>query len=478
MSRLLRNLSVVCLLALAASGCASRTGAAPGTTTPPPQVPPGGAEASLLERRIAAHLRFLASDALNGRGSGTRDEWIAATYIGAQLAALGLEPMGDDGWFVQEVGVQRFKAATPPVLTAGDRKYARNTAFLVNSVAGASVNGPLLHYVAGAKVAPGSAVILPADTPMTAMSALSGAALVLRKVSDAQAGNWAQLTAQASEWLSTQVVGTPAAPPSGPTLLTLDAATHAAITALSDGTPLRLDSELVAGDRTRTWNVVGRLAGTDPSASAEAVILSAHLDHLGTRPARGADVADTIYNGADDDASGVVAVIELARVLASGPRPRRPIVFALFGSEESGGFGARYFVDRPVVPLSDIVADLQVEMIGRPDPKVPAGTLWLTGYDRSTLGPQLAARGARLVDDPHPDQRFFERSDNIRFARRGVVAHTVSSFGLHGEYHQASDDFRHINITHMRDAIASLVEPVRWLATTTEKPTWVEGKKP
>lgn len=431
----------------------------------------------MLERRIAAHMRFLASDALNGRGSGTRDEWIAATYIGAQLAALGVEPMGDDGWFVQEVGVQRFKAATPPVLTAGDRTYTRNTAFLVGAVAAARVSGSLQHFVAGTPVSSGAAVILPADTPMTAMSSLSGAALVLRKATAAQAGNWAQLTAQASEWLSTQVVGTLPSPPSGPTVLTLDAATHEAIIAMADGTSLRLDTELVAGDRTRTWNVVGRLTGTDPSASAEAVILSAHLDHLGVRSV-GGDVSDTIYNGADDDASGVVAVIELARVLAGGPRPRRPVVFALFGSEESGGFGARYFVDRPVVPLTDIVADLQVEMIGRPDPKVPAGTLWLTGYERSTLGPQLAARGARLVQDPHPDQRFFERSDNIRFARRGVVAHTVSSFGLHGEYHQPSDEFRHVNIPHMRDAIASLVEPVRWLATTTEKPSWIEGKKP
>ena len=76
-------------------------------------------------------------------------------------------------------------------------------------------------------------------------------------------------------------------------MLTLDAATHDAISAMADGTALRLDTDLVAGDRTRTWNVVGRLPGTDPSASAEAVILSAHLDHLGMRPARGADVTDT-----------------------------------------------------------------------------------------------------------------------------------------------------------------------------------------
>jgi len=130
------------------------------------------------------------------------------------------------------------------------------------------------------------------------------------------------------------------------------------------------------------------------------------------------------------------------------------------------------------VPLTDILADLQIEMIGRPDPKVPAGTLWLTGYERSTLGPLLAQHGAKLVQDPHPDQRFFERSDNIRFARRGVVAHTVSSFGLHREYHQPSDEVRHINFVHMRDAIASLIAPVRWLATTTDKPDWLPGQKP
>lgn len=430
----------------------------------------------LLQRRIDAHLRFLASDALNGRGSGTRDEWIAATYIGAELAALGLEPMGDDGWFVQQVEVQRSRAEKPPVLTAGDRTFTRGSGFTVSAMPAARVAGTLQHFRADAPVPAGAAVILPADTPMSALGNVSAAALVLRKAPASGPGS--QVTGSLPPVSSTSLVGVPPGPPANPTLVTLDAATHEAILAMSDGTPVRLEAEFVPTERTRTWNVVGRLAGTDPSASAEAVILSAHLDHLGARPAKEGDVADVIYNGADDDASGVVTVLELARMLSAGPRPRRPIVFALFGSEEAGGYGARYFVERPVVPLSDIVADLQVEMIGRPDPKVPAGTLWLTGYERSSLGPSLAAHGARLVADPHPDQRFFERSDNIRFARRGVVAHTVSSFGLHQEYHQPSDEVRHVNVTHMRDAVASLVAPVRWLATTTEKPTWVDGKKP
>lgn len=452
--------------------------------TPAPDVVPDTAAATpapavdtaLLERRIGAHMRFLASDALNGRGSGTRDEWITATYIGAQLAALGLEPMGDDGWFVQQVEVQHYKAATPPVLTAGDRTFTRGDAFQVNTVSGGRVGGPLRHFIAGTPAPAGAVVILPADAPASAFGSLTGAALVLRK---ATAGAAARPGGRGpSERIASQLVGVPAAPPAMPTVLTLDAATHEAITAMADGTPLRLDTELVPLDRGRTWNAVGRLAGSDPSAASEAVILSAHLDHIGARVMKDGEVTDAIHNGADDDASGVTAVLELARLLSSGPRPRRPIVFALFGSEEAGGYGAGYFVDRPVVPLSDIVADLQIEMIGRPDAKVAAGTLWLTGYERSTLGPKLAEHGARLVADPHPDQRFFERSDNIRFARRGVVAHTVSSFGLHKEYHQVSDELQHVNLAHMRDAVASLVEPVRWLATTAEKPDWIEGKKP
>ena len=149
---------------------------------------------------------------------------------------------------------------------------------------------------------------------------------------------------------------------------------------------------------------------------------------------------DKIHNGADDDASGTVAVIELAEALSKKKAPKRTIIFACFGSEEVGGYGSTYLREMPPVPLDKMVAMVQFEMIGRPDSKVPAKTLWLTGYERSDLGPTLAARGARLVQDPHPEMSFFTRSDNITFARRGVIAHTVSSYGLHQEYHTPADE--------------------------------------
>jgi len=224
-----------------------------------------------------------------------------------------------------------------------------------------------------------------------------------------------------------------------------------------------------------TWNTVGILWGSDPNLKQQAIIVSAHLDHLGIGvPIQG----DSIYNGADDDASGITAVLELARALSSGPKPKRTVVFAFFGSEELGGFGNRYFLEHPPIPLSSVVADLEFEMIGRRDPAVAKDHLWLTGYDRSDLGPELAKHGAHLVADPRPEQHFFQRSDNYGLAKHGIIAHTVSSFGLHADYHKPSDEISRIDFDHMTEAIQSMIDPIEWLANTDWKPHWVGAGKP
>ncbi len=224
-----------------------------------------------------------------------------------------------------------------------------------------------------------------------------------------------------------------------------------------------------------TTNVVGIIPGRDAKLAKETILLSAHLDHLGVREGM---PGDNIFNGADDDASGVTAVLELAEALAKGPRPKRTVVFALFGSEEIGGFGARYFQEHPPVPVESFVANLEFEMIARPDAAVAPHTLWLTGYERSDLGAQLAAHGARLVADPHPEQNFFRRSDNYVLARKGIIAHTVSSYGLHTDYHRPSDDLAHVDFAHMTEAIASMIGPVRWLVNSDFKPQWSKDGKP
>ena len=311
---------------------------------------PAQSETSIKEQNIRAELGFLASDAMQGRASGTIYERIAAEYIGSQFRQFGLEPGGDTDDAGHKSYVQRVPGDAARVVFAGATQSDKS------------------------------------------------------------------------------------------------------------------------GD---TFNAIGVLKGSEPG---EAIILSAHLDHLGVHEAFSGD--DKIFNGADDDASGCVAVLELARVLAAGKRPRRTIYFVCFGSEERGGLGSRYFIAHSPLPLEQIVADLTFEMLGRPDAKVPAGTLWLTGFERSTLGPELARQGAALVADPHPEQHFFQRSDNYTLALRGVIAHTVSSFGLHKDYHRPSDELSKIDFPFMTRSLNSLVKPVQWFANSNFRPAWLPGQAP
>ena len=258
-----------------------------------------------------------------------------------------------------------------------------------------------------------------------------------------------------------------------PALVGLTPEAAARLARLPQGTVVRLDAKANPPVEGKTWNALGILRGSDSTLGA--ILLSAHIDHLGLgKPVKG----DAIYNGADDDASGVTAVLELAESLAAHKTPKRTILFAFFGSEELGGYGATYFRERPPVPLDNIAADLEFEMIGRADPAIRRTELWLSGYERSNLGPELAKHGAKLVPDPHPAENFFMRSDNYTLALRGVVAHTVSSFGLHHDYHQPSDDLSQIDFSHMTESIQSMSKPIEWLANSNFKPAWKPGQQP
>lgn len=428
----------------------------------------------ITEASVRSLLEFLASDAMNGRGSGTRDEWVAAEFIASQLRLAGLEPV--DGEYVQTIEIDRTQLSAPPTLSFQSRRFTHGKEFIVNGMSAARQSGPLVKFKEGAAIPPGAAVLMPEGVSQP--PAVTASAALVLSASALPPTQWGAVASRPVS-LGTRIVGVAAAAPRTPARIALDKFSYAAVATLPEGTVITLEGDAGPPQKTQTWNAVAQLQGRDSKRASEVILLSAHLDHIGNRAARGGPAeGDTINNGADDDASGCVAVMEIARVVASGRRPRRTIIFAFFGSEEAGGFGSRYFSDKPVVPLDRIVANLQFEMIGRPDGAVPPRTLWLTGYERSNLGPELARRGARLVQDPHPQQNFFFRSDNIQFARRGVVAHTVSSYGLHKEYHTVEDETRFVDYRHMTDAIRSMVDPIEWLANSKFKPAWLPGKKP
>ncbi len=227
-------------------------------------------------------------------------------------------------------------------------------------------------------------------------------------------------------------------------------------------------------ERIHDYNLIGLIRGSDPALRDEAVVLGAHFDHVGIgRPVQG----DSIYNGADDDASGVAVVLAAARPLAEAP-PRRSVVVLLTSGEEFGILGTQWYLGRPAVPLSRTIADLQVEMVGRPDSLAGGpGKLWLTGFERSTMGESFATAGLPIVADPRPEFKFFERSDNIVFAMRGIPAHTLSSFNLHTDYHQPSDEAERIDFAHLEQVAGVVARATRALADGPA-PAWRAGGRP
>lgn len=449
----------------------------------------GFAQKTLVqERNVRAGMEFLASDAMQGRGSGTQFEWIAAQYLGTQMQQFGIEPAGEkdasgNPTFIQTVNISRSSFAEVPKLSyfAGGTQVSMENGkeMVILRTTTDSISGKLQKISGDEKPQFGAVVLIKPkenEDPRALnqrMQSLStnGASIVLVEETPQWRSQWGNL---ASRRLSFTVTASQATNVTNWVILSKDAA--AAISKIADGTEIELKGKLGEPQKVQTWNAVGKITGSDPKLSSEIILLSAHLDHLGFRPT--APGNDKIFNGADDDASGCIAALELGRVLASDKKPKRTVYFAFFGSEEAGGFGATYFVNNLAFPKEKLVANLEFEMIGRPDEKVKPEELWLTGYERSNLGAELARRGAKLVQDPHPDQNFFQRSDNYTLARQGIIAHTVSSFGLHKDYHQASDEVKTIDFQHMTRAINSMVKPVQWLVNSNFKPAWYEGKKP
>lgn len=446
------------------------------------------AASPVAERNVRAHMEFLASDAMQGRGSGTQFELVAVQYAAAQMRQFGVEPAGEanaagEKTYVQTVSITRNTFAENPKLTfsagGSTQTLEHGGEMVVLRMSGGEIRGELHKTFSDEKSKPGAIVFVrlrAGEDQQNLMRNLqtimaSGARAVVVEETSQWRAQWANYAGRKPSFTSVaNVLG------SQSNIIVVSRSAAARLAQVADGAPIEIKAALAEPQRQQTWNAVGKITGTDARLASEVVLLSAHIDHLGVRQNAPGD--DKIFNGADDDASGCVAVLELARVLAAGKKPKRTVYFAFFGSEEAGGYGSQYFVNTLPFPKENLVANLQFEMLGRPDAKVAANTLWLTGFERSNLGAELARRGARLVADPHPEQNFFQRSDNYALARQGIVAHTVSSFGLHADYHRASDELKTIDFQYMTRAIGSMVKPVEWLVNSNFKPAWAEGKKP
>ena len=223
-------------------------------------------------------------------------------------------------------------------------------------------------------------------------------------------------------------------------------------------------------------NVVGVLRGSDPELAKTYVLVTAHYDHVGIREGKG---DDPIYNGANDDGSGTVSVIELARAFAAQEtRPKRSIVFMTVFGEEHGLVGSRYYGANPLVPVADTVADINLEQIGRTDdsegPQVRAAAL--TGADYSSVADVLRKAGERtgisITRHPVNSDRYFAASDNQALADLGVPAHTVSVAYEFPDYHGPADTWDKIDYENMAAIDRTVALAILEIANDPQAPRW------
>lgn len=225
-------------------------------------------------------------------------------------------------------------------------------------------------------------------------------------------------------------------------------------------------------------NVIGVLPGSDEKMRDSYVLVTAHYDHLGTREGEG----DQIFNGANDDGSGVVGVIECARAMAAS-NPKRSVVFMCFWGEEMGLQGSRYYVQNPVFPLRNTVVNINLEQIGRTDDDEGArvSEFNVTGFDYTDLAEYLskAARSFSVKVTMHPklSAPYFNASDNAAFASAGVPANTVSTAYSFPDYHRAGDHWDKIHYDNFAKIVKSVCAGVWDVANSRNAVKWIESDK-
>ncbi len=470
---------------------------------------------TITEADFASKLGALAHDSTRGREAPSAELDKATAWVAAQFRAAGLRPAGDSGTYLQRVSLVQSRLDSLTAITASGPGLTLT----------ASLGTEILYGIGGAPSDVSAAPILlmsgiPADTsrPFGDVSvrgavivhvftgtinslrqlnpvyqhAMAEGALAHFLVIEMPAPMWAQFRTRSfpQRWAvegaasaGRGLAGYVLRPPDAEPLLRAAGVDSSALAALTGRGARALEGFTVSVATHRTVvrqaavsNVVGTLEGSDRALRSEAVVFSGHMDHVGVigvgrcQPSR-ALPADSICNGADDDASGTVGVIELARAFGTlRPRPARTLVFAAFTAEELGLLGARWYVEHPVVPIDRTAAVINLDMIARN----PRDTVGLAERDYTSLGAlvdRLARENPdlRLATKSHPGA--FQASDHFPFAQRGVPALFFFS-GIYDDLHTAAD-----NVDRADAGQAARITRLAFLtglevANAADRPTW------
>ena len=449
----------------------------------------------IREADLKSDLFALAGDHTRGREGGTLDELDASVWLAERARAAGLQPAGNAGTFFQFFPLERFRVSASSSVTFAGKPLRMGRDVVPDAVVLAHVDAPsvsvsqealsgggdtlaglglkdrvlMIRYVPAAPSAEAAAAGPRANPLRTwargiqkTVAGQSPAAIVVL-VSDAAKDHWERVAfpfSRGTYGLDPDGTAEPRTAPRGAPLLYIRESAVAA--------PVTSDTRLVASIFTDSFtypsvNVIAKVPGRDPKLRDEYVLFSAHQDHDGERyPVDG----DSIWNGADDNATTAVALLAIGRALAAQPA-RRSALFIWHGAEERGLMGSRWYVKHPTVPLKSIVAVLNGDMIGRNDPNTAALLGAVPPHRNSPEFVEMARAANDKVskfgidsswDDPEHREGWYYRSDHLPYARNGIPALFFTTL-LHADYHTPFDNPDRIDIV-------KLTKMTRWMYAT------------
>ena len=489
--------------------------------------------------QLRDYLTFIASDELEGRNTPSRGLDIAAMYIAQHLASWGIKPAGDNGTYFQKFPLRRDRIDLVDTrLNINGQGYAYGQDFLT-SLTGANIASSNIVFVGNGWVIKSKNInpyegIDVKDKVVVVVNSLpkgvtfndlkgpvggdwmspafygqtNGAKAVINfpsfgNLASWDAARWTQSDKGSVEFgQQTPLIKIPTITLTPRVLAAIfqgekfgapnlfnKAAGGEALESF-DLKPTKKFSATIAlkSETVHTQNVVGVLEGSDPVLKNEYVAVGAHYDHVGMNPFWAGE--DKIWNGADDDGSGTVSVMAIAEAMSKGTRPKRSILFIWHAGEEKGLWGSDYFTNNPTVPIGSVIAELNIDMIGRyqnpgdenhPQNKnLPKqGEVFVIGSKMMSteLGDTSEAVNKAYLnlslnykyDDPNDPEQFFYRSDHFNYAKKGVPIIFYMD-GSHADYHQPSDSIEKINFEQM-ERVARTIMATGWeLANRPARP--------
>ncbi|MEM9885238.1 MAG: M28 family peptidase [Bacteroidota bacterium] len=466
-------------------------------------------EFNLQKSEVEAHLRFLASDELQGRRTGEKGNDVAAAYLAAQLAAYGVKRVAGANGYMQPVALEETQAVENASLTWNKNEFQQRKNLMIlngsandleakavfakhgwidenkgiNDYEGLNVKGKIVVTNIGSPE-DNSAMGVFTSMSQKRKWAQEQGAIGLIELFQLGKSFWGRATSYFAR-PRVQLTSPGQADADFVYGWLLEEETGFGV-AIKEGKKKKviLSTDQPNSKKLLSDNVIGVIEGSDPQLKEEYILLSAHYDHVGTGKQGGGafSAQDSIFNGARDNAMGTTAVLAAAKSLSMKPPKRSVIILAVTG-EELGLLGSRYYAENPLIPLEKTIFNLNTDGAGYNNTeKVSIIGLGRTGIDEEL---KVAAKnfGLDLGDDPAPEQGLFDRSDNVSFAAKGVPAACFSpgmnSFdqSIMKYYHQVTDNPNTIDFDYLLSFCQSFTHAARLIADKDNRPKWVEGDK-